>query len=76
MTETATDLRYQLYRLDQAIFQLLDERAGLTVEIGAPPEIAVDDLLARHQGKLNAQELNTIADAIHKACKQHLERVQ
>ncbi len=74
MTQTNTDLRYQLYRLDQAIFQLLDERAKLTAEIGTPPEIAVDDLLARHQGHLNAPELKTIADAIDQACKNHLER--
>ncbi len=69
-----TDHRYQLLRLDRAIFELLDARARLVEEMAGAgsdepsragaPRVAADDILARHAGALGADRIRAIAAAI------------
>ena len=61
------DLKFQLHRLDQAVFSLLDERARLIKEIGAPAAVPLDDILSRHSGTLQAATMRKLATAIDEA---------
>jgi len=61
------DLRYQLQRLDASIFNLLDERARLTQEMDDCPQVAIGDILARHEGHLSAEAQKDLAAAIDAA---------
>ncbi len=61
------DLRFQIQRLDRSLLRLLDERARIQGELGAPVPMDRDDLLARHEGPLSAGQIRLLADAIDQA---------
>lgn len=61
------DLKFQLHRLDQAVFSLLDERARLIQEMGTPAAVPLDDILSRHSGTLAAATIRKLATAIDEA---------
>ena len=61
------DLRYQLKLLDASIFNLLDERARLMESMSERPQVAIDDILARHEGQLSAESQKELASAIDAA---------
>lgn len=71
-------LRHQLRHLDRALLQLIDERAALLCAV--EPEdrgrtAAVEDMLRRHTGNLDASAVRDLFAAIDRACAGfHAER--
>jgi hypothetical protein len=64
-----TTTAYQLRRLDQALLSLLDERRRLVEESGAATnEVAIDDLLRRHDGPFPAASARDVFRAVETGC--------
>ena len=67
MQKIIPDLRHVVEEVDRALFRLLEERARLVETLGSPVRVAVDDILARHEGRLDAEAIRRVARAVDEA---------
>jgi hypothetical protein len=60
-------LRHQLNHLDRALLALLDERARLVADL--PQRAAIDDLLRRRSGPVDARAVRAFFESVDAACE-------
>jgi hypothetical protein len=65
------NFRHQLNHLDRALLALLDERARLvsSATVRSTTTAAVDDLLRRRDGPIEAQAVRRFFEAVDEACE-------